>query len=39
MGLVVTVGSLLEGAIERGVVDEVGVRELLEGLARELSLS
>jgi len=34
--LVITIRSLLESAVERGVVDEVGVRELLEGLVQEL---
>ena len=34
--LVVTIRSLLESAIERGLVDEAGARELLEGLVGEM---
>jgi len=33
---VVTIRSLLESAIERGLVDEVGARELLKGLVGDL---
>ena len=33
---VVIIRSLLESAIERGLVDEPGARELLEGLVGEL---
>jgi hypothetical protein len=36
MGLVVTVRSLLESAIEQGMVDEGGAKELLKTLAGEL---
>jgi hypothetical protein len=35
--LVVTIRSLLESAIERGLVDETGARELLDKLAREMA--
>ena len=34
--LAITIRSLLESAIERGLVDEVGARELLKGLVGEL---
>lgn len=34
--LVVTIRSLLESAIERGLVDEAGAREVLEGLVGEM---
>ncbi|MBC8263794.1 MAG: hypothetical protein H8E47_06690, partial [Anaerolineales bacterium] len=37
--LVVTIRSLLESAIERGLVDEAEARELLEGLVGELGSS
>jgi len=37
--LVVTIRSLLESAIARGLVDEEGARELLEGLVEELGTS
>jgi hypothetical protein len=36
MGLVVTVRSLLESAIERGLVDRAGARTLLDGLIGEI---
>jgi hypothetical protein len=36
MGLVVTVRSLLESAIERGMVDRAQARALLEGLVGEI---
>jgi hypothetical protein len=35
--LVVTIRSLLESAVERGLVDRNGIRKLLEGLVEELS--
>ncbi len=35
--LVVTIRSLLESAIEQGLVDETGARELLEGLVGKLA--
>jgi hypothetical protein len=37
MGLVATVRSLLESAIERGLVDEGGARDLLDKLAGEMA--
>jgi len=37
--LVVTIRSLLESAVARGLVDEAGVKELLEGLVEELGTS
>ena len=37
--LVVAIRSLLESAIERGLVGETGARELLEGLVGELKKS
>jgi len=37
--LAVTIRSLLDSAIERGLVDEAGARELLEGLVKGLGRS